>query len=283
MGRGRRSRQVEIFNFSFLDVLACTIGLLIFILVMIFILQSTGPLTDYKHIIKSQAKALHNTRNQIRSTAAISATIAAQLMAMPDRRNPHLVALLAAARQAEADAAESAAMQTRELAHVQAQIDAEQVVYQQRTQVTLNALRGSLTREMARLATLQGEISTARKRDAASRIFFEPADKHAAGKFHIMHVLCTRHGLAVLHITGKGGASIGSITPGYAITDSTSAYGRAVARLDRRSAPLIIFWVYPTGVRNFNRARVNVPTDMHYGYEPAPNGWKFLLHAGGSK
>ncbi len=283
MSRGRRFRQVEIFNFSFLDVLACTIGLLIFILVMIFILQSAGPLTDYKHLIESQTRSLHDTHNQIRSTAAISASMAAELMAMPDRRDPHLVALLAAARVTLAQARRKAAARTADLAQVQAHIDAQRAVYQQQTQVTLHTLRTSLAREMARLATLQGEISAAKKSDAADRIFFEPADKRAAAKFHIMHVLCAGRGLAVLHLNARGGASIGRITPGYAVTEPTSAYGRAVARLDRHHAPLIIFWMYSTGVRNFDRARVNLPADMHYGYEPAPRRWKFLLQAGGGK
>ncbi len=283
MGRARRSRQVDIFNFSFLDVLACTIGLLIFILVMIFILQSTGPLTDYKHIIKSQTKALHNTQNQIRSTAAISASMAAQLLAMPDRRNPHLLALRSAARRAAVNAARNAALQTSHLARVQAQIDAQQVVYRQQTLATLNTLRAKLTREMGRLATLQQDIATTRKRNAASRILFEPAHPHAARHFHIMHVLCERHGLAVLHISAGGGATVGATTPGNAITDSTSAYGRAVAQLANRRSPLIIFWVFSTGVNNFNRAKRNVPSGIRYGYEPAPRRWKFLLRSGGTK
>ena len=49
MGRRSRSRQVEIFNFSFLDILACTIGLLIFIMVMVFILQSGSPVADQEY------------------------------------------------------------------------------------------------------------------------------------------------------------------------------------------------------------------------------------------
>ncbi len=280
MSRGRRSRQVEIFNFSFLDVLACTIGLLIFILVMIFILQSTGPLTDYKHLIESQTRSLHNTQNQIHSTAEISASMAAQLMAMPDRRDPHLVALLAAARATLAQTRRKAAARTADLAHVQAQIDAQRAIYQQQTQVTLHTLRTSLAREMARLATLQGEISAARKSNTGDRIIFEPSDKRAAAKFHIMHVLCAGRGLAVLHFNAQGGASIGRITPDYAVTEPSSAYEQAITKLDDRSSPLIIFWVFPTGVANFERARINVPADMHYGYEPAPRRWKFLLQKG---
>ena len=52
---------MEIFNLSFLDILACTIGLLIFILVMVFILQSGSPMANVGQLVarkRADASAL---------------------------------------------------------------------------------------------------------------------------------------------------------------------------------------------------------------------------------
>ncbi len=60
--RSRRSREVELFNFSFLDILACVIGLLIFILSIVVVSgggsassQRAAKLSDAEHQLK-QAK-----------------------------------------------------------------------------------------------------------------------------------------------------------------------------------------------------------------------------------
>lgn len=63
-GRGRS--RVDLFNFSFLDVLACTIGLLIFIMTIIAI-TSSSPGNP-----KAIAKIAEITRMQVRATASLA-------------------------------------------------------------------------------------------------------------------------------------------------------------------------------------------------------------------
>src|SRR4051812_49297396 len=54
--RSKRSREVELFNFSFLDILACVIGLLIFVLSVVVVSgggsssrQTAGRLSNAEH------------------------------------------------------------------------------------------------------------------------------------------------------------------------------------------------------------------------------------------
>ena len=87
MRRLYRTRQVEIFNFSFLDVLACTIGLLIFIMVMVFILQSGSAVADTGAII---GKKLRDA-SMLQASAARDAQIAQGLEAQLDQlRAPNM-------------------------------------------------------------------------------------------------------------------------------------------------------------------------------------------------
>ena len=87
----RRQREVEIFNFSFLDILACTIGLLLFILVMIFILQKAGPLSDIHAMIQSKIRDARNIERQTREVQQVTAALMAQTARIKDPRNPLLI------------------------------------------------------------------------------------------------------------------------------------------------------------------------------------------------
>ncbi len=283
MAYRRSARQVEIFNFSFLDILACTIGLLIFILVMIFLLQSATRLTDYKKIIQTRMKALREVQAEAKSTAHIASSIESQLSKMRDRRDPRLLLLLKAAREEMRRARQDAHVHTTELSSLQAGIESQQAVYTQQTQVTLNSLDSKLATVMRKLAKLQEDQSAARKANAYASVFFQPMNTHSRKHFNILHILCSSRGLQILDVHHNGGVSVALMTPTDEIGDSDSAYRLAVAAISERHNPLVIFWIYAGGVDAFNQAKAEIPSGVHYGYEPALHRWKFMVETRAGK
>lgn len=277
MAYRRNARQVEIFNFSFLDILACTIGLLIFILVMIFLLQSSTRLTDYKKIIQTKMKALRELQAEAQSTAYIASSIESQLSKMRDRRDPHLLLLLHAAREAMRRARQDANVRTAELSSLQTAIESQQAIYTQQTKVTLSSLRAKLGTTMRRLAKLQEQQSVESKENAHSSVFFQPVNSHGRQHFSILHILCSSRGLQILDVHKNGGVSVALMTPTDEITDSDSAYQLALAAISEKHNPLVIFWIYAGGIGAFNLAKSEIPAGVHYGYEPALHRWKFMV------
>ena len=277
MAYRRSARQVEIFNFSFLDILACTIGLLIFILVMIFLLQSATRLTDYRKIIQTKVKALREVQAEAKSTTHIASSIESQLSKMRDRRDPRLLLLLKAAREEMRRAKQDADAHTTDLSSLQSSIESQQAVYKQQTEVTLNSLKGKLSTVMRKLAKLQEDQSAARKANAQARVFFQPMNTHSTKRFNILHILCSSRGLQILDVHHNGGVSVALRTPTDAIGDPYSAYGLALAAISERHNPLVIFWIYASGVDAFNQAKAEIPLGVRYGYEPALHRWKFMV------
>ncbi len=279
MAYRRNARQVEIFNFSFLDILACTIGLLIFILVMIFLLQSATRLTDYKKIIQTKMKALREVQAEAKSTAHIADSIASQLSKMRDRRDPQLLLLLQAARKEMRRARQDANARTAELSSLQTGIESQQAIYTQKTKITLKSLRAILATAMKKLAKLQEEQSAKTRANAHSNVFFQPVNSHSRKHFNILHILCSSRGLQILDVHKNGGVSVALMTPTDEITDSDSAYRLAVAAISEKHNPLVIFWIYADGIGAFNLAKGEIPAGVHYGYEPALHRWKFMVGA----
>lgn len=279
MAYRRNARQVEIFNFSFLDILACTIGLLIFILVMIFLLQSATRLTDYKKIIQSKMKAVRQLQAEAQSTAHIANSIESELSKMRDQRDPQLLLLLHAAREAMRRARQDANVRTAELSSLQTGIESQQAIYTQQTKVTLSSLRAKLATTMRQLAELQEEQSAVTKANAHSNVFFQPMNSHSRKHFTILHILCSSRGLQILDVHKNGGVSVALMTPTDEITDSDSAYQLAVAAISEKHNPLVIFWIYAGGIGAFTLAEAEIPADVHYGYEPALHRWKFMVGA----
>ncbi len=281
MAYRRNARQVEIFNFSFLDILACTIGLLIFILVMIFLLQSATRLTDYKKIIQTRKKALREVQMEAKSTAIIASSMEAQLSRMPDRRNPQLLLLLRAASEERNRARQDASVQTAELSSLETGIESQQAQYTQLTHAMLNSLRSKLATAMRQLAKLQDEQLSAKKQDLSSQVFFQPVHTTHNRHFNILHILCSSRGLQILDVHKNGGVSVDLMTPTSEIGDSDSAYRLAVAAISEQPDPLVIFWIYSDGIDAFNEAKAEIPSGVHYGYEPALHRWKFMVDARG--
>ncbi len=276
-------RQVEIFNFSFLDILACTIGLLIFILVMIFLLQSATRLTDYEKMIQTKMKAVRELQGEAKSTAQIAYSIEAQLSMMKDRRDPKLLLLLQAARGEMRQARQEAETRTAELSRIETGIKFQQAVYTQQTRTTLNSLHRKLAAATRQLAKLQEEQSSAKKQDLSSQVFFQPMNTGSKKHFHILHVLCSARGLRILDVHKSGGVSVALMTPNGEIDDSDSAYRRALAAIGEKRDPLVIFWIYAGGIGAFNQARSEIPAGVHYGYEPMLHRWKFRVDARAGK
>src|SRR4051812_1585201 len=90
MSRRSRRKQVEIFNFSFLDILACTIGLLIFIMVMVFILQAGSPVADTGAIIAVKLERASTLQATADRDDVISDALEAQFEKIRDPNAPDL-------------------------------------------------------------------------------------------------------------------------------------------------------------------------------------------------
>jgi type II secretory pathway pseudopilin PulG len=76
--RSRRSREVDLFNFSFLDILACVIGLLIFILSIVVASgggsrsrQTAGRLANAEHLLQQAQEAAQRESNRRQLTEQI--------------------------------------------------------------------------------------------------------------------------------------------------------------------------------------------------------------------
>ncbi len=281
MGSRRRARQVEIFNFSFLDILACTIGLLIFILVMIFLLQSSTRLTDYKKIIQNKMKVVREIQRETQSATVIEQSMKAQLSKMKDARDPKLLRLLRNARQNMMLARENSEVKVSELSNLDAEIESQQAVYSQETVVTLKNLQQSLTAATQKLARLRQRELAEKTNDFTSHMFVRLAKGKTGGVYTIMNVLCAANGLSVLKVDKLGKASIASVTDPASIGDNDSAFQQALVALRSHRRPLVIFWINTGGISAFRQAKDDIPSGIKYGYEPALHHFKYRIHSEG--
>jgi len=153
---------VDIFNFSFLDILACTIGLLIFIMVMVFILQSSGPVANTGDLIQRKL----SEASQAQKAAAHDAQIADALEAALDRvqvpGEPDLKPQRDAARTGR-DAAQVRYDQTsRDLIAAQSSLDSARLAQDRSIAKSLEQAKADLAAAQASHARAESELATAR-------------------------------------------------------------------------------------------------------------------------
>lgn len=111
MARARRNREVNIFNFSFLDILACTVGALTFILVMVVVINLESLPADLVTKLDRMSEELKDTKaeNELAGIAIENQVIKDDLITSQgetiDKLNADLEAARALALKAEQEAA----------------------------------------------------------------------------------------------------------------------------------------------------------------------------------
>lgn len=148
MARARRNREINIFNFSFLDVLACTVGALTFILVMVVVINVGSLPADLVEKLDRMAEELEDTRaeNELVGIAIENQIVKDDLIESQGKTIDALTADLEAARTRALKAEQEAAL-NRDI------IDAMSA-----GQAQDDATREESQRLLSELATAQTEV-----------------------------------------------------------------------------------------------------------------------------
>jgi|GEM_PF-2634536 cell division protein FtsB len=154
----RRAKDVEIFNFSFLDILACTVGALTFILVLLMVtsLNEVTSGEDVQELLDQIAQA----REELQQLATRRAELTTEIAGL-EQRQSELQQQIAAdqAREQQATARVAEARKRQQLAEQTSQ-DAKQVIGETKAQIAqLQPQRQQLAGEFGRL---QAEVSSLR-------------------------------------------------------------------------------------------------------------------------
>jgi hypothetical protein len=270
MARRKRSRQIEIFNFSFLDILACTIGLLIFIMVMVFILQSGSPVADTVAVVRHKSEEARRQRLSADEDSAIASQLEEQLSRIHDAVRPDL-----------RSARDSAAQQAQT-----ARADYEGVLSQLRTtEAELeNARGGGEQKSDTDLRDAEARLKEARARNEAAKALVaqangEPPTEHvqllpkqkdgeASGGYDVLHLDCRSDSIVVLGPDAEGNFHESGHFQLSDLGDKDSALQRTIDAHALVSNSLVLLWVRPDGVETFKKVRDALPEGLAFGYEP---------------
>ena len=275
MSRRIRSRHIEIFNFSFLDILACTIGLLIFILVMVFILQSGSPIADTEAVIRRDVDAESAASLLAARDNQIAASLESQLARIHVSTDPSLLAEREASREAR-DAAKSAYEQERlEARRAEERLDEARRLQENRTSSDLREAEAKFDAATRQLHLAEEAITHARTAPTENQVSLLPhaRPEDAADVFQILHVECRADRVILLEVDRTGaGRKIGEASV-HNLVDENSPFMQAVKREQGLPRPLVLFWVRPDGIRTFEKAAEALPAGLDRGYEPAEKDW----------
>ncbi len=275
MSRRLRSRHIEIFNFSFLDILACTIGLLIFILVMVFILQSGSPIADTETVIRRDVAAESAASILAARDNEIAASLESQLSHIHVSTDPSLLAKREAAREAR-DAAKSAYEHERlEVGQAEEHLDGATRLQVNRTPSDLREAEAKFDAATRQLRSAEETLARARTSPTESQVSLLPhaRPEQAADDFQVLHVECRADRVVLLEVGPTGTVrKIGEASL-HNLQDDDSPFMRAVKREQGLPRPLVLFWVRPDGIRTFEQAAEALPAGLDRGYEPAEKDW----------
>lgn len=263
----RRSRSVDIFNFSFLDVLACTIGLLIFIMVMVFILQTGGSvLADVTVVVQrraqTRAELIHAAKNDEQLAEGLEQTLRTMPLAGPS------------ALPAQRDRA----VQVRDQA--KAKFTVGQNALSEAEQDLQQARQLRTDRDRA-LADARREVDAAKaQRDQAASELEESKRKATpilklegaqgdAKDYSVLHVDCQADQCVIVKTDPQGHPIVVARVSSRTLAAADGAYQRAIATHNREDHPLVLFWVRADGIETFELAQSLLPAGMSHGYEPA--------------
>lgn len=277
MGR-RRIKQVEIFNFSFLDILACTIGLLIFIMVMVFILQSDGPVADTGAIISKKLGDASQFQESVARDAQIAQGLESQFDGLRTPDQPDLSPQRDAARAARDAARARYNSVEQQLAAAQARVDEARLARDRSIADSLQRAKIDLAVAQERYqnaeATLASVIANAKTKHVVPH---EQRGNHG-DNFQVLHVDCHANKVELFKELDGALVSLGQ-TAAENLQDQNSAYQTSVASYRQLGNGLILFWVRPDGAETFATAMDEMPKPTSCGFEPADADWSFQTTA----
>ncbi len=202
MSRRRTSREVEIFNFSFLDILACTIGLLIFIMVMVFILQTQSPVADTHAIARHRMDDAARLRRAAETDAQIVNALEVQLSRIHAPEAQHLEQQRETVQKARDAAKEEDERKRSELEAVRNQLIAMQSARDQ----TRRQAQQSLAAARKHFDEIKGELDAATAALPPPGVALVPS-KHPGAQqdgFNVLHVDCRSGEVVVFRVDEKG-------------------------------------------------------------------------------
>lgn len=250
----RKRRQIAIFSFSFVDVLATTVGVLIFIL-LTAVLNVSGVVTC------SQWRRDAMEAESKRDLAELNAQTARSVYRRMSRR-------LEMARMALADTSESV-REAQEHSAGNRKLQAENETLQAEVD-RLAARRDSHRRQLAALKR-EGRSTGARHRLPLA----------VGGSAAVpVHVDCRKEGLVVLGTDVVGGRADRTACPVHQIANERGVFFHLVDRVRRRKLmpdrQVLVFWVRPDGIESASKAaQVARAAGAPLGWEPADSDWDF--------
>jgi hypothetical protein len=255
----RKSRSVQLFSFSFVDILATTIGVLLFILLMAVVNQSGLVEHEMRKRELEEAKAAAAAAEQAERDAEAKFRKARERVKRATSQVPPDAA--ATAKQAEALADENAALAAKN--------DAA------RKQV--NALSDQQAELRVKLARFRREL--ARPEDTNRYVL--PKAREGSSKVAV-HVDCRADGLAIIGSTVAGGGERRAFCPADRIGSGRSVFGRLLSRLKQGAGSrpgqeqVLVLWIRPDGISTSKAAmKAAKSADVPLGWEPADPDWVF--------
>ena len=254
----RRRRATSIFSFAFLDILATTIGVLIFML-LLGVVDQGGVLEAHKlevelAAVNEQAASLERKalNAELDCGKARSAAVAAQQE-------------LSAFARTRSSAAHEAVGENAELREHIAELERE-IAEQERS-------RGRVSKA---IALLKEEIEETRLRGERLRL---PVAVRGAKTIPV-HVDCREEGVVVLGTRTGDDPFQRESCPLSRLRESNSPFMRLISRInsaaERNEAQMsIVLWVRPEGLKTFRKARRNArKLGVPIGWEPADADWE---------
>jgi hypothetical protein len=276
MGRRNRVRQVEIFNFSFLDILACTIGLLIFIMVMVFILQSNSPVADTGAIINAKTSEVASLTATTARDAAIAQGLESQFDQMHVPNQPDLSPQRDAARAARDAARTNYEIAVKRADSEQTLVDQARLARARSMSDNLNKLKADLRAAQEQYQRAAGELADAIAAAKVNSVVFEPRQRPGEPPkgFQVLHVDCHADKV-IMYKEADGKMSEVGETLIVDLGDGRSVFQSSVAAYGKLDDGIVLFWVRPDAQKTFAAAQENLPKATNYGFEPADANWSF--------
>lgn len=248
----KRRREPQLFNFSFLDILATTIGVLLFILLFAILDQSQATVVSE---LEERLKGLR--RDAEESTAAVQEAREAYDKAWAETQE---------ARKKASGSAESMAATAQRMAEENRELAAQ-------VQQLRGEIEGLTSRQKALEATLEEKQAML---DSPEGVHVLPKAK-GGGRGQPVHVDCRKDGL-VIH--GLGGSDDEKI---FCKADDVEAENGALSdllqRIERSQTPrryVVVLWIRPDGSRVADKAMPVIrKAGVRLGWEPADSGWVF--------
>jgi hypothetical protein len=271
MARRKRSQEIEIFNFSFLDVLACTIGLLIFIMVMAFILQAGSPVSDTAAVIRHRGEQIAALDAAADRDQQIAQSVEMELDKVVPTGDPQLVSGRNAARAAR-DAAKTASDSSfKAVAVAQAAVDQAAQHESEQAQADLDQARRDL-------AAAQFKLVAAMNAAQFSHVTFLPRKSDGSAddaRVDVYHIDCQADHVVIYHGETNGALTEIATVASASVAEPDGAFQKTLSAVSSDAGKRLLFWVRPAGVATFNDVKALLAADTPYGFEPADADWVF--------